>query len=148
MLPKRGAAPAGLSLSALTWTPEPGVLKKAPRARGASAALKKSGGRKFGAESSSETPSQLISRRPVPREPGSPPLFGPRRSRYCSTTAVMSPAPETTVGDGPAYGGGWAAATWPRPTTRRPIIEVNEIAVPSVTFIADSFLLSATVGPQ
>src|SRR5882762_1424192 len=56
MLPKRTAVFAGLELSALTCTPAPGVLKKAPRE------LKKSPGRKYGAAKLSGTPSQLISR--------------------------------------------------------------------------------------
>ena len=44
MSPKRAAAPAGLSASALTRRPVPGVLSSAPRARGAVFALKKSFG--------------------------------------------------------------------------------------------------------
>src|SRR3954469_20426702 len=101
MLPKRGSVPVGLLAFALTCTPSPGVLNDAPRALGAAASLKKSGGRKFGALNSSGTPSQLISRRPVTREPGSPPLLGPSRLRYASTTPVISPAPEITDGVGP-----------------------------------------------
>src|SRR5438105_2919873 len=101
MFPNRTDVPVAFSLSALTCTPRPGVARMAPRARGAAAALKKSPGRNAGAADSSGTPSQLISRRPVGFPPGSPPLFGPSRFRYCSTTAAMSPAPVTTVGAGP-----------------------------------------------
>src|SRR5258706_6158244 len=97
MLLKRGSVPVGLSLSALACTPSPGVLSTAPRARGSAAPLKKSPERKLGAADSSGTLSQLISRRPLVCEPGTPPLFGsPSKARYSSTRAVMSPAPETT----------------------------------------------------
>src|SRR3990170_3885920 len=95
-------APAGLSRRALTCTPRPGVAKFAPRARGDLGALKKSPGRKLGAANSSGTLSQLISRRPVGFEPASPPLSGPSSVRYRSTTAAMSPAPDTTTGRGGA----------------------------------------------
>ena len=42
IFPKRGNVSVGLSLSALTINPSPGVFRTMPRARGASGALKKS----------------------------------------------------------------------------------------------------------
>jgi hypothetical protein len=51
---------------ALTWKPVPGVEKTTPRGE---LTLKKVAGRAFGAEKASGTPSQLISRRPLPKLP-------------------------------------------------------------------------------
>src|SRR5438477_6035065 len=64
MLPNSTAVPD--AAFALTWKPVPGVLKITPRGE---FTLKKFAGRLLGAESASGTPSQLISRRPVPKLP-------------------------------------------------------------------------------
>jgi len=51
--------------------------------------LKKFAGRLFGAANASGTPSQLISRRPEPKEPATFGLSVPRSKRYWSTAACM-----------------------------------------------------------
>src|SRR5262249_425277 len=76
----------GLSLSALTWKPVPGVKKTTPRGE---LALKKLAGRLFGAAKASGTASQLISRRPSGNEPPTP-LLVPRKARKASTVAWIS----------------------------------------------------------
>src|SRR5881296_2452008 len=86
-LPKRTGVFVGLSLSALTWKPDPGVKNTAPRGE---LALKKFGGRLFGAEKASGTPSQLISRRPLGNEPATLGLRAPRNVRKSSTAAWIS----------------------------------------------------------
>src|SRR6266436_918141 len=98
MFPNSGRVLVLFLLAALTCKPVPGVLKTMPRARGAVVALKKSGAYRFGADCSSGTPSQLISRRPDGLAPGSPPLLAPSRPRYWSTAAAISPAAVTTTG--------------------------------------------------
>jgi hypothetical protein len=83
-LPKRIGVSVGLSLSALTWKPRPGVKKTAPRGE---LALKKLAGRSCGAEKASGTPSQLISLRPLGNEPATFGFSGPRKARNPSTEA-------------------------------------------------------------
>src|SRR5436309_15641096 len=76
-----------LAAVALTWNPVPGVPKTTPRGE---FTLKKLAGRLFGAESASGTPSQLISRRPLPNDPA---MFGfrvPREDRKASTVAWIA----------------------------------------------------------
>src|SRR5262245_57753164 len=87
ILPNRTGVFVGLTLSALTWKPVPGVKKTAPRGE---LELKKLAGRLFGAEKASGTPSQLISRRPSANEPGTLGLSVPRKLRKASTSAWMS----------------------------------------------------------
>src|SRR5258706_13613527 len=113
MFPNSGRVLVLFLLAALTCKPVPGVWKRMPRARGAVAALKKSGGYGLGADFSSGTASQLISRRPSGLAPGPPALSAPSRPRYWSTTAAISPAPVTTTGcvpDGAAVTPAAAAA--------------------------------------
>src|SRR5206468_5127555 len=100
-LPKRTGVFVGLSLSALTWKPDPGVKNTAPRGE---LALKKFGGRLFGAEKASGTPSQLISRRPLGNEPATLGLRAPRKARKASTEAWISAgvAPEDSNTTGAA----------------------------------------------
>src|SRR5438093_1323919 len=86
-LPKRTGVLVGLTLSALTWKPDPGVKNRAPRGE---LALKKFAGRLLGAEKASGTPSQLISRRPLGNEPGTLGLRAPRKARKASTEASIS----------------------------------------------------------
>src|SRR4030095_15357439 len=74
---------------ALTWNPVPGGENTAPRGE---FTLKKSAGRLFGAESASGTPSQLISRRPLPNEPATLGFNVPRSFRKASTDAAISGA--------------------------------------------------------
>src|SRR4051794_17146181 len=82
-----GAPTAGFPL---TLKPAAGPLNTAPRARPGVLPLKKSAGRLFGAERASGTPSQLISRRPLPTEPGRFGLRLPRSARNASTAGSMS----------------------------------------------------------
>src|SRR3989454_5022324 len=89
-LPKRTGVFVGLTLSALTWKPDPGVKNTAPLGE---LALKKLAGRLFGAEKASGTPSQLISRRPLGNEPATLGLRGPRQARKASTAAWISAGP-------------------------------------------------------
>src|SRR2546426_446625 len=100
-LPKRTGVFVGLSLSALTWKPDPEVKNTAPRGE---LALKKFGGRLFGAEKASGTPSQLISRRPLGNEPATLGLRAPRKARKASTEAWISAgvAPEDSNTTGAA----------------------------------------------
>ena len=65
----------GAGLAALTWNPLPWVEKTTPRGE---LTLKKSAGKRLGAEKAAGTPSQLISRRP---EPSDPTTFGLRVPR-------------------------------------------------------------------
>src|SRR5262245_66555315 len=99
-LPKSTAVFVGLSLSALTWKPLPGVKNTAPRGE---LALKKLAGRLFGAEKASGTPSQLISRWPLGNEPATLGFRGPRKARKSSTAAWMSAgtAPDASNPTGP-----------------------------------------------
>src|SRR6266496_3517728 len=66
----------------LTWNPVPDVEKTTPRGE---LTLKKLAGRLFGAERASGTPSQLISRRPLEKEPATFALSVPRVVRNEST---------------------------------------------------------------
>src|SRR4051794_18232204 len=77
-----GAPTAGLPL---TLKPAAGPLNTAPRGE---LTLKKLAGRLFGAERASGTPSQLISRRPVPKEPAT---FGFRGSPRSARNALTAP---------------------------------------------------------
>jgi hypothetical protein len=86
MLPYLTGVFVGLSLSALSWKPVPGVKKTAPRGE---FALKKLAGKLFGAEKASGTASQLISRRPSGNELPTP-LLSPRNARKSSTAVWMS----------------------------------------------------------
>src|SRR5688572_20169082 len=79
----------GLDESALTWNPEPGVEKTTPRGE---VTLKKSAGRLFGAEEASGTPSQLISRRPLPKDPTTLAFKAPRSVRNASTVPWIAAA--------------------------------------------------------
>src|SRR4051794_8887571 len=109
MLPNSTGVWVGLSASALTRNDLLGVANTAPRARPERLALKKSGGNGFGSENSSGTPSQLISRRPLPREPGSLALRVPRAFRKASTVpwmaAAFGPAAWKTCGAAEAAAG-------------------------------------------
>src|SRR5215470_2121698 len=73
MLPNLTGTPE--AAFALTWKPAPGVENTTPRGE---LTLKKFGGKAFGEKNASGTPSQLISRRPVPNEPAT---FGLRLPR-------------------------------------------------------------------
>lgn len=94
MFPNRTAVPE--APVALTAKPVPGVEKTTPRGE---FTLKKFAGKEFGAENPSGTPSQLISRRPLPNEPA---VFGfsvPSVARNASTCvwidAAVAPPPAT-----------------------------------------------------
>src|SRR5947207_3194073 len=87
MLPNSTAVP--LAAVALTWKPVPGVEKTTPRGE---FTLKKFAGRLFGADRASGTPSQLISRRPLGKEPATFAFNAPRAVRYASTVAWMPAA--------------------------------------------------------
>ena len=76
MLPNSTGVP--LAAVALTWKPVPPVVKTTPRGE---FVLKKLGGNRFGAENASGTPSQLISRRPLPKEPATFGFKVPRSDR-------------------------------------------------------------------
>src|SRR5215471_13427461 len=84
---------------ALTWKPDPGVENTAPRGE---FTLKKFGGKAFGEENASGTPSQLISRRPLPNEPGTFGLRVPSAARNASTVpwilAGLAPEAENVMG--------------------------------------------------
>src|SRR5205809_6333970 len=88
MLPKRTAVP--LAALALFWNPVPGVETTTPRGE---LVLKKLAGKALGESNWSGTPSQLISRRPPPKEPATlafnPP---PKSARNASTVAWMAAA--------------------------------------------------------
>src|SRR5262245_43343773 len=84
MLPKRTRVPE--AAVALTWKPVPAPTEENTAPRG-ELTLKKFAGRLFGAESASGTPSQLISRRPEPKEPATLGFRFPRLARKASTTA-------------------------------------------------------------
>src|SRR3954465_14295226 len=87
MLPKFTGVP--LAAVALTWKPEPGVEKTTPRGE---FTLKKFAGNGFGAEAASGTPSQFISRRPLPNEPATFGFKVPRLARKASTVPWMAAA--------------------------------------------------------
>ena len=70
-----------------TRTPVPGVENTTPRGE---VTLKKSAGSGFGDEKASGTPSQLISRRPVPFEPAVFGLSVPRALRNASTVGWIA----------------------------------------------------------
>ena len=78
MLPNRTGTLDGFTTLALTWKPLPAVLNTTPRGE---FTLKKLAGRLFGAASASGTPSQLISRRPLPKEPATFAFSVPRSVR-------------------------------------------------------------------
>ena len=78
-----------LTALALTSNPLPGVLKTTPRGE---FTLKKVAGKLLGAENASGTPSQLISRRPLPNEPATFGLSVPRVVRNASTVDWMAVA--------------------------------------------------------
>jgi hypothetical protein len=77
--PKRTGVLVGLESSALTRRAVPGVLNTAPRSE---LLLKKLPGKSLGAEKLSGTPSQLISRRPLPNDPATFGFSVPRSVRY------------------------------------------------------------------
>src|SRR5437762_12229098 len=87
MLPNSTGVPD--AAVALTWKPVPGVPKITPRGE---FALKKLAGRLLGAESASGTPSQLISRRPLPNEPATFGFAAPSEARNASTVAWIAAA--------------------------------------------------------
>src|SRR5437762_2683872 len=74
---------------ALTWNPVPAVEKTTPRGE---LTLKKFAGRLFGAARESGTPSQLISRRPLGKEPATLAFNVPRAVRYASTVGWIAAA--------------------------------------------------------
>ena len=78
-----------MTVRALTWKPVPGVDKTTPRG---DVVLKKSAGRVLGAACASGTPSQLISRRPLPTDPAVFAFNVPRSVRKASTTDWMAAA--------------------------------------------------------
>src|SRR6185503_4389303 len=80
MLPNSTGTPE--AAVALTWNPVPGVENTTPRGE---FTLKKSAGRLFGAAEASGTPSQLISRRPLAKEPATLAFKVPRAVRNEST---------------------------------------------------------------
>src|SRR4051812_11848783 len=84
---------------ALTSNPVPGVENVTPRGE---LTLKKFAGRLFGADNASGTPSQLISRRPLPKLPAALAFSVPSAVRYASTVACMfagtAPDAEKTMG--------------------------------------------------
>src|SRR6476660_5756761 len=86
MLPNRTGPSAAF---ALTWTPVPGVENSAPRGE---FELKKLFGSRFGAEKAAGTPSQFISRLPVPNEPATLGLRVPRSVLKSSTDGVIAVA--------------------------------------------------------
>src|SRR6476661_3169758 len=88
MSPNSTGVLVGLEESALTWNPVPGVEKTTPRGE---FTLKKFAGRLFGAAEASGTPSQLISRRPLAKEPATLAFNVPRAVRSASTV-VWIPA--------------------------------------------------------
>src|SRR5258706_14154326 len=102
MLPKLAAAgwPAPASVAApLTSKPVPGVEKTTPRGE---FTLKKLAGSKFGAAEAPGTPSQLISRRSVPKLPFAPAVVPPptptrKASRGGVIPAAVTAVPETTI---------------------------------------------------
>src|SRR5436190_20083100 len=96
MLEKSAGAPtAGLPL---TWKALPGPENTTPRGE---LTLKKLAGKLFGAEKASGTPSQLISRRPLPTEPATLGFKAPRPTRNESTVlwilAAFAPTAENTT---------------------------------------------------
>src|SRR4051794_7184957 len=99
MLPNSIGVLVGFTALALTWTLVPGVLNTAPRGE---LELKKLGGRLFGAAEPSGTPSQLISRRPLPTDPATFGLSVPRSVRNASTwpwiAAALAPDAAKVIG--------------------------------------------------
>src|SRR5215470_14408848 len=97
MLPNLTGTPE--AAFALTWKPVPGVENTTPRGE---LTLKKFGGKAFGEEAASGTPSQLISRRPVPNEPATFGLRLPSAARNASTVprilAGLAPEAENVMG--------------------------------------------------
>src|SRR5574341_618988 len=83
-------------LLSLVRNPDPGVENTTPRARPGAGWLKKSGGKLSTLVNCAGTASQLISRRPLPTEPGRFGLSVPRAVRNASTAAVISHAPSNT----------------------------------------------------
>src|SRR5947209_19371608 len=98
---------------ALTSNPEPGPENTAPRGE---LTLKKFAGKRLGDENASGTPSQLISRRPLPNDPATFGLSVPREVRNASTVDWMAvasaPEAEKTT---PAARAVWA---WSRAVAR------------------------------
>src|SRR4030095_15564399 len=96
MLPNRTGPSAAF---ALTSTPVPGVENTAPRGE---FTLKKSFGSRFGADKAAGTPSQFISRLPVPNEPATLGLRVPRSVLKASTDGVIAaasgPDPKKVIG--------------------------------------------------
>src|SRR5258706_15765201 len=96
MLPNSTAVPE--AALALTCNAVPGVDKTTPRGE---LTLKKLAGKRFGAEEPSGTPSQLISRRPLPKEPATLALSVPKLVRNASTVAwipaALRPVPDVTI---------------------------------------------------
>src|SRR6266446_1739218 len=78
-----------LAAFALTATPVPGVEYTVPRGE---FTLKKSFGSRFGAEKLAGTPSQFISRLPVPNEPTTLGFRLPRSVLKASTVGVIAAA--------------------------------------------------------
>src|SRR5215210_2561167 len=89
-----------------TRNPVPGVENTTPRGE---FTLKKFAGREFGDDDASGTPSQLISRRPVPFEPAVFGLSGPSAVRKAATVlwiaTAFAPAAENTTGAALAVAG-------------------------------------------
>ena len=105
MLPNSTGVPD--AAVALTWKPVPGVPKITPRGE---FALKKFAGRLLGAENPSGTPSQLISRRPVPKLPLTLGFSVPSAVLKASTVDWMPAgfAPEAEKMIGAAWASGYA----------------------------------------
>src|SRR4029077_11516009 len=99
MFPNRTGPSAAF---ALTSTPVPGVENSAPRGE---FTLKKLFGSRVGAEKAAGTPSQFISRLPVPNEPATLGLRVPRSVLKASTVGVIAAAfgPDEEKGIGTAW---------------------------------------------
>lgn len=89
MLLKLTGVDVGLEELALTCKAVPAVLNTTPLGE---VTLKKSEGKSLGAAKALGTPSQLISRLPVPKEPGTFVFKVPRSVRNWSTTVCMADA--------------------------------------------------------
>src|SRR5690242_12963894 len=89
MFPNSIGVDVGFDALALTWNPVPGVENTTPRGE---FTLKKLAGKLLGAEKASGTPSQLISRRPLPKLPTTLGFSVPRVVRKESTVDWMAAA--------------------------------------------------------
>jgi hypothetical protein len=124
MLPNSTGVP--LAAVALTCSPEPGVVKTAPRGE---LTLKKTPGKRFGADDASGTPSQLISRRPEPKLPTAFGFNVPRSVRKLVIAGVIdaASAPLAEV----MTGAEWAAWARPRSAIERQALLVDSSPVSS-----------------